>query len=95
MKFFVGKKNILENFLKIEYVFHAIPEAENGANLEIVAPVVKDYKFLCWVNVSTHGTTANCYIDAIDSPTANIWFTQSTMYLGSAQVFAYALYVKD
>ena len=85
-----------KNFLRIEYTTYKVPKAENAATVKITAPSVPGYNFVCWIGAATHGFVRGCYIDMPDNPSANIWFTQSTIDVSDANnVVAYALYVKD
>lgn len=85
----------LKNFLRIEYTTYKVPKAEN-ATVKITAPSVPGYNFVCWIGAATHGFVRGCYIDMPDNPSADIWFTQSTIDVSDANnVVAYALYVKD
>ena len=84
-----------KNFLHIEYIDYKVPKAEN-ASIPITAPSVPGYNFVCWIGAATHGFVRGCYIDMPDNPSADIWFTQSTIDVSDANnVVAYALYVKD
>lgn len=86
----------LKNFLHIEYITYKVPKAEIGATVQITAPNVPGYSFVCWIGVATQGFVKSCYIDTPDMPKAGIWFTQSTVDIGDDyNVNAYALYVKD
>ena len=86
----------LKNFLRIEYTTYKVPKAENAATVKITAPSVPGYNFVCWIGAATHGFIRGCYIDMPDNPSADIWFTQSTIDVSDAKnVVAYALYVKD
>lgn len=85
----------LKNFLHIEYITYKVPKAEIGATVQITAPNVPEYSFVCWIGVATQGFVRSCYIDEPDNHNADIWFTQSTTDLDdSASVNAYALYVR-
>lgn len=85
----------LKNFLHIEHIGYKVPKAEIAA-VPITAPTVPEYSFACWIGVASQGFVKGCYIDTPNSPTATIWFTQSTMDVGDGNsVTAYALYVKD
>ena len=85
----------LKNFLHIEHINYKVPKAEN-AEIPITAPNVPEYSFVCWIGATSQGFVKGCYIDTPDSPTADIWFTQSTVdMIGDGNVSAYALYVKD
>lgn len=86
----------LNNFLHVEYIDYKVPKAENAARVEITAPSVPGYNFVCWIGAASHGFVRGCYIDMPDNPSATIWFTQSTVDIGdSNSVTAYALYVKN
>ena len=85
----------LNNFLHVEYTTYKVPKAKN-ATVKITAPSVPGYNFVCWIGAASQGFVRGCYIDMPDKPSADIWFTQSTMDVGdSNRVNAYALYVKD
>ena len=85
----------LKNLLHIESINYKVPKAENAA-VPITAPNVPEYSFVCWIGVASHGFVKGCYIDTPNSPTATIWFTQSTIDVSDGNgVAAYALYVKD
>ena len=85
----------LKNLLHIESINYKAPKAENAA-VPITAPTVPEYSFVCWIGVASQGFVKGCYIDTQNSPTATIWFTQSTADIGDGtSVNAYALYVKD
>lgn len=92
----------LKNLLHIESINYKAPKAENATvpitapNVPITAPNVPEYSFVCWIGVASQGFVKGCYIDTPNSPTADIWFTQSTVnMIGDVNVSAYALYVKD
>lgn len=86
----------LKDFLHIEHVDYKVPKAENAAIVKITAPTVLGYSFICWIGAASNGFVRDCYIDMPDNPSADIWFTQSTMDVGdNNRVTAYALYVKD
>ena len=86
----------LKDFLHIEHVDYKVPKAEISATVQITAPNVPGYSFVCWINATTQGFVRGCYIDMPDNPTADIWFTQSTIDVSDGNsVNAYALYVKD
>ena len=86
----------LKNLLHIESINYKVPKAEYAA-VPITAPNVPEYSFVCWIGVASQGFVKGCYIDTPNSPTATIWFTQSTMNINedNNRVTAYALYVKD
>lgn len=86
----------LKNFLHIEYINYKVPKAENAASVKITAPSVPGYNFVCWIGSASHGFIKDCYIDMPDNPSADIWFTQSTVDISDGNsVTAYALYMKD
>lgn len=86
----------LKNFLHIEHINYKVPKAENAARVEITAPSVPGYNFVCWIGAASQGFVRGCYIDLPGNPSANIWFTQSTIDVSDINiVVAYALYVKD
>ena len=85
----------LKNFLHIEHINYKVPKAENAA-IAITAPNVSEYSFVCWIGVASQGFVKGCYIDTPNSPTATIWFANTTVDIGDdTSVNAYALYVKD
>lgn len=85
----------LKNLLHLEYINYKVPKAEN-ATIPITAPNVPGYRFVCWLGAASQGFVRGCYIDMPDNPSADIWFTQSTVDIGdNSNVNAYALYVKD
>ena len=86
----------LNNFFHVEYAAYKVPKAENAATVKITAPSVPGYNFVCWIGATTQGFVRGCYIDTPDNPSANIWFTQSTIDVSDINIVtAYALYVKD
>ena len=86
----------LNNFLHVEYATYKVPKAEIGATVKITAPSVPGYNFVCWIGAASQGFVRGCYIDTPDNPSADIWFTQSTIDVRDTSIVAaYALYVKD
>lgn len=85
----------LKDFLHVEHIDYKVPKAENAAIVKITAPTVPGYSFICWIGAASNGFVRGCYIDTPDNPSADIWFTQSTMDVGDGNVTAYALYMKD
>lgn len=86
----------LKDFLHIEHVDYKVPQKEMAATINISAPKIPNYNFICWISATTQGFVRSCYIDTPNTSDAGIWFTQSTTDVNpDCRVTAYALYVKD
>lgn len=82
----------LDTPLKVASVSKSIGRTA-GSHVDISAPTVSGYTFLCWLSSATSGWVSATYISTPMSASSSIW-SATTNGSGTGTVIAYALYVK-
>lgn len=66
-----------------------------GSNVQLTAPTVTGYTFVCWVGASTVGWVGNVHPRSYEQPTTTFWNATTGTTSGTGTIEAYALFVKN
>lgn len=76
--------------------------AAGSSSVDITAPAVQGYTFLCWLDVGTEGWIGNAYIANNSTSSTKVWSNRvgvingsPAVVNGSLNVRAFALYTKS